>query len=438
MKKNMNVRFAALIASSLLAACGGGGGDGGEQTPVDDQAQSLKGVFVDSPVVGLAYKTASKSGVTNDLGEFEYKEGESVTFTLFGNDFNAVPAASVVTPFDLIGKDGNRDLAINIVRLLLTVDTDGDNSIINLPAKTADLNFSQSTADFENDQAVTQFVTENSNTTLRSEEDAQQHTQKSFDDPAFAGKGKELAGTTVYSLIESTRCPDVSLSANYEFVGDDVSIKSIIVDEFCNTQEEFETLSVSDFMSREGNPLSCVDASCSYGELNRSYGTGASRVTISQPAGTGYATAYTGEGANMRTHHIAFADYRYDLSGQVLDTKMTVDYCTSSVKAGYEYTFRDTDYVRVGSDYISRACEVGEATTKVRTFADNDPTGDSTLPCEALPLCTFQELNRVDEGNDGDSRAYTAKRTHFPGSRSFRTITVKGGVTYNVVSTIRQ
>ena len=440
-KKNMNVKFVVLATSLVLAACGGGGGGGGgESTPaVDGPSQSLKGVFIDSRVAGLAYKTGSKSGVTNNLGEFEYNEGESVTFTLFGNDFDAVPGASVITPFDLIGKDRNPDLAINIVRLLLTVDTDGDTSTINLPETTAVLNFSQDTAAFENDQAVTQFVQENSNTALKSAEEAEQHTKQSFEDPAFEGKGKELAGTTVYSLIESTRCPNETLRATYEFGGDNtVVINETVVDEFCGVTELSETLLVTDFMSRIGNPLSCEDTSCSYGELNRSYGTGASRVTISQPAGTGYATAYTGEGSNMLTYHIAFADYRFDLSGKILDTKMTVSYCDSAVEAGYEYTFRDSDYVRVGSDYISRACEVGEPTTKVRTFADNDSSGDSTLPCAALPLCTAQELNRYDEGNDGDSRAYTAKRVHFPGSRSFRAITVKEGVTFDEISTIRK
>lgn len=53
------------------------------------------GVFVDAIVDGAAYKTATQSGFTNADGEYNYKEGENVKFSLGGyslvsmhSDFN--------------------------------------------------------------------------------------------------------------------------------------------------------------------------------------------------------------------------------------------------------------------------------------------------------------------------------------------------------------
>ncbi|HEC17942.1 MAG TPA: esterase-like activity of phytase family protein, partial [Gammaproteobacteria bacterium] len=131
-------KLLALSASVfLLSACGGGGGSGGGgATPVT----SSTGVFQDSVVGGLHYETATRSGTTNALGEYDYLPGETVTFSIGGNVLGSAAAGPVVTPLSLVSgaADATDPVVTNIVRLLLTLDDDGDPSNgINIPAATA-------------------------------------------------------------------------------------------------------------------------------------------------------------------------------------------------------------------------------------------------------------------------------------------------------------
>lgn len=86
--------FHFIIASVfLLASCGGGSDGSGE----------LKtGQFWDSPVKGLHYKTASLEGTTNTNGEFQYREGETVTFSLGKTVLGSAKGSSRISPFDLL------------------------------------------------------------------------------------------------------------------------------------------------------------------------------------------------------------------------------------------------------------------------------------------------------------------------------------------------
>ena len=56
------MKIKALILSSvvLLANCGGGG---------SDSPSTLTGVFIDSPVINIGYRTATQNGDTNSRGE---------------------------------------------------------------------------------------------------------------------------------------------------------------------------------------------------------------------------------------------------------------------------------------------------------------------------------------------------------------------------------
>ena len=61
------------------------------------------------------------------MGEYDYLEGETVTFFIGDLDFPSVAAASVVTPLDMAGTDDTADTTVvNIIRLLQTLDEDGD------------------------------------------------------------------------------------------------------------------------------------------------------------------------------------------------------------------------------------------------------------------------------------------------------------------------
>ncbi len=117
-----------LCASILfLSACGGGGGGEGS-VPVAAPVTASKGVFVDSIVEGVHYETPTYSGTTNSLGEYDYLPGETVTFSIGGISLGSADAGPVVTPLSLVSgaTDATDPEVTNIVRLLLTLDDDGD------------------------------------------------------------------------------------------------------------------------------------------------------------------------------------------------------------------------------------------------------------------------------------------------------------------------
>ncbi|TMH21467.1 MAG: hydrolase, partial [Betaproteobacteria bacterium] len=53
---------------------------------------ALTGVFA-GPIAGLKYQTPTLSGITTDDGEFQYREGEAITFLVGGVVLGAVEAA---------------------------------------------------------------------------------------------------------------------------------------------------------------------------------------------------------------------------------------------------------------------------------------------------------------------------------------------------------
>lgn len=172
MKTKYRVLVVALL--STVAGCGSGNKDDDETT----------GVFLDSPVAGISYRTPSIAGVTDAAGTFRFVPGETVTFSVGGINLPSTPAAPVVTPADIAGVAETEaaimgsPTAVNILRFLQTLDEDGnpDNGIVIDPDAIADaagraLNFAATTEAFEDafedifgtelipvDQAVAHFV----------------------------------------------------------------------------------------------------------------------------------------------------------------------------------------------------------------------------------------------------------------------------------------
>lgn len=124
-----------LFVTLLLVACSSGGGDSNpnpSNTPTPDP-EILTGVFVDAPVAGANYSTETQSGMTNTAGEYNYVEGETVTFSIGGIVLGTAMAGPVVTPLMLVdgATDATDPSVTNIVRLLMTLDSDSnpDNGI---------------------------------------------------------------------------------------------------------------------------------------------------------------------------------------------------------------------------------------------------------------------------------------------------------------------
>ena len=120
--------LAAAITPLLLAlaACGGDSDNdhGGSSGPA-----TRTGTFVDSPVAGLDYAgTDSASGVTNDAGEFRYRDGETLTFSIGDLPLGSAKGARQLTPLTITeGADSPEDDSVsNKLVLLQTLDQDGD------------------------------------------------------------------------------------------------------------------------------------------------------------------------------------------------------------------------------------------------------------------------------------------------------------------------
>lgn len=97
----LKVKNLFIITSLIgLTSCGGGS---------NDKTELLKGVFEDSKVIGLNYETLTTKGITNQQGEFEYKDGETITFKLGEIYLGAVKAKDKISTFD-IGDSLARDV----------------------------------------------------------------------------------------------------------------------------------------------------------------------------------------------------------------------------------------------------------------------------------------------------------------------------------------
>jgi hypothetical protein len=163
-----------------LTACGGGG-DSTTATATATETVST-GVFIDSAVEGLQYETATRSGTTNSLGEYDYLAGETVTFSIGGIVLGSTIAGPVVTPLSLVpdATSATNPVVTNIVRLLLSLDSDGDpdNGItISSDVTTAanDLAVDFSVADLSADDGITNLLNNLPTLTLVSESVAQNH-----------------------------------------------------------------------------------------------------------------------------------------------------------------------------------------------------------------------------------------------------------------------
>lgn len=109
-------------------------GAAGPESELDNQAgAALTGRFLDGAVAGLAYETATQSGLTGSDGSFNYLANESVTFSLGDIVLPAVTGSDIITPLDIFSSQSIEDTRVqNLLRLLQTLDVDAnpDNGIV--------------------------------------------------------------------------------------------------------------------------------------------------------------------------------------------------------------------------------------------------------------------------------------------------------------------
>jgi hypothetical protein len=174
--------------SFLLTGCGGSSGNGGSSDLAKPLAELNTGVFLDSAVSNLSYKTASQNDVTDSQGKFSYIEGETVAFSIGTLNFPVVKAEGVITPMTLSGNSAlNNPQVTNIAILLQSFDENGNpDDGITIPegaaAVASAIDLSVPTADFINNAAVINMIANSgsTNTTLVSAQAAQDHLKSTI------------------------------------------------------------------------------------------------------------------------------------------------------------------------------------------------------------------------------------------------------------------
>ena len=190
----MKKTLLCLTLAGLLSACGGSDNDSDSNPNPPPSSTTQIGVLTDGPVVGVKYLRASNSGesiegTTNDKGEFEYKEGDTVRFLIGDVQLGEVIEAKArITPLDLAESENART---NLMVLLQSLDADGDHSNgIEISAETqaafnaVNLDFKQSSTDFATEVLSKTPLTEDQ---LVTPEKAAENFQATF--------YKDIAGT---------------------------------------------------------------------------------------------------------------------------------------------------------------------------------------------------------------------------------------------------
>lgn len=186
------MRVLPFVASLASVGCGGDG-SGGEEPA--SQASPRTGIFIDSPVSGLSYRSATLSGATDATGHFQYYPGESVTFSIGSVVIGTATGRSTLTPVDF-GLSDREQKVINIARFLQSLDRDGnlENGIeISLPIAAEvngkNIDFSLSSSAFDSDEMKALFLslnnqgafTDGNNRSLVGDVAAQYNLRRSLD-----------------------------------------------------------------------------------------------------------------------------------------------------------------------------------------------------------------------------------------------------------------
>ena len=162
-----------LSALSALSACGGGGGSSSSSNndtqPSSDQSKAAQGVFLDSAVEGLRYRSGRFSGLTDARGTFDYEVGQEVAFFIGGIVLGSAKGAPIITPLNLVPEvsDETNDTIVNLLHFLQSIDDDAnpDNGILITAlmrdvAADQNVTFNQNSEAFRSDGNVQILVSE--------------------------------------------------------------------------------------------------------------------------------------------------------------------------------------------------------------------------------------------------------------------------------------
>jgi len=230
-----------IIASSAVAmlgfsACSGGSESGGNTSPTSS-ITTKTGLFLDSPVEGLSYNCISSGlhGKTNAQGEYNYKEGDTCTFSLGSIEIGTAKAQGIITPLELYPDDGDKLKFANMLRFLQTLDEDGNTSNgISLPDVDGNITGGFDVDESSFDATFQDFLdTNNINASIISSQDAENHfhqtlfnkfdtnlTDAMFEDKMFIINGLQIIMKTDKSMEIFARGADKPCSGSWSLSDD--------------------------------------------------------------------------------------------------------------------------------------------------------------------------------------------------------------------------
>ncbi|MDH0030992.1 MULTISPECIES: hypothetical protein [unclassified Acinetobacter] len=223
----MKKTFLVITLASLLTACGGSDNDHDSATPDNPNPptqpnESKVGVFRNGEIVsGVHYQTSGGTqGDTNDKGEFNYKTGENIRFSLGNVQLgDEVSAKAVLTPVDLSEKTNVKE---NLVAFIQSLDSNTALAGIQVSDQTKNvlagtpINFDQASTAFVQDSNVKKTIAE-SGTTLVDSETAKVNLRKAF--------YSDIAGVWQLSSTKAKEKTLVYVDANGNYVMGQASAK---------------------------------------------------------------------------------------------------------------------------------------------------------------------------------------------------------------------
>lgn len=145
MKLNTRIRTAVtvltllampLVVGSKCIFIASSGDDDDRDRPKNQQPITPTAAGTLSPATkGVAFVSGAVTGVTGDGGEFQYEQGKQVSFSIGDIALGEpVMGKSVITTADLAGStDSAKVAAVNIKRLLLSLDANPDDDVVTIP-----------------------------------------------------------------------------------------------------------------------------------------------------------------------------------------------------------------------------------------------------------------------------------------------------------------
>lgn len=394
----------------MLTACGGSdSNDGKEKSPT-----TQTGVFIDSEVANIAYKTASKEAFTNSKGEFQYLDGESVTFSVGGIELPSVKAQSVITPLDITKASNINDTqTANIARFLQSLDSDPNTDGIQIAAKAHEkakelqienIDFAQ-TVSFES--AVSQLIADSGSPikALVSKAKAVEHVQDTLDkfskekNRFFEAK---LVGKTFYNTYYE------------EDQGNKWIVQTIQFNE--NNQGTFTT----------GDAVTSYTYSVVNGLLRFAY-NGKVDFTKIQTFNTsldayeicwlesinenivcsGNSIDYLFSDEQKAKNYVDSKNstpnssdkFSINMVGKTATSVITKTGCKT--KNSWSYSFTNSQITQTGSDIWDDQCQTGEPRTIKFNVSEFKEGEDYAFGCKNYPTCTEADFNRTLTYTDG-------------------------------------